>query len=78
MVVGWIGFMTSTQNWYLFKNNWFMTVTMILGSFVAGVGSEGGGAVGILFGSYYIVPLITSSYAKMMFVSFWLSFGMAL
>lgn len=126
--------MTTTQNWYLFRDNWFMTVTMILGSFVAGASSEGGGAIaypamtllfnigpdvarnfsfaiqsfgmtfaaiwiflskikieknylliagiggaaGILFGSYYIVPLITPSYAKMMFVSFWLSFGMAL
>lgn len=134
LVLGWIIFMTSTQNWYLFKDNWFMTITMIFGSFVAGASSEGGGAIaypamtllfnigpdvarnfsfiiqsfgmtfaaiwiflskikieknylliagiggalGIVFGSYYIVPLITPSYAKMMFVSFWLSFGMAL
>ncbi len=41
---------------------------------IAGIG----GAVGILFGTYYIVPLIKPSYAKMMFVSFWLSFGFAL
>ncbi len=37
-----------------------------------------GGAIGILFGTYFIVPLIKPSYAKMMFVSFWLSFGFAL
>lgn len=41
---------------------------------IAGIG----GAIGILFGTYYIVPLIKPSYAKMMFVSFWLSFGFAL
>lgn len=126
--------MNSTQNWYLFKDNWFMTITMIFGSFVAGASSEGGGAIaypamtllfdigpdvarnfsfaiqsfgmtfaaiwiflskikiemkylliagiggsiGIVLGSFFVVPLITPSYAKMMFVSFWLSFGMAL
>jgi uncharacterized membrane protein YfcA len=41
---------------------------------IAGIG----GAFGILFGTYYIVPLIKPDYAKMMFVSFWLSFGLAL
>lgn len=134
LVFGWVLFMNSTQNWYLFEDNWFMTVTMIFGSFVAGASSEGGGAIaypamtllfdigpdvarnfsfaiqsfgmtfaaiwiflskikiekhylliagiggsiGIVLGSYFVVPLITPSYAKMMFVSFWLSFGMAL
>lgn len=134
MVLGWAVYMSLTHNWHLFKDNWFMTVTMIFGSFVAGASSEGGGAIaypamtllfnigpdvarnfsfaiqsfgmsfaaiwiflskikieknylliagvggaiGIIFGSYFIVPLITPSYAKMMFVSFWLSFGMAL
>jgi uncharacterized protein len=37
-----------------------------------------GGFIGIIFGSYFIVPLIKPDYAKMMFVSFWLSFGIAL
>lgn len=37
-----------------------------------------GGFIGIIFGSFYIVPLIKPDYAKMMFVSFWLSFGIAL
>lgn len=134
-VVGaWAVYMQTSQNWTLFEENWFMTVTMILGSFIAGASSEGGGAIaypamtllfnigpdvarnfslaiqsfgmtfaaiwiflsrikieknylliagiggalGILFGTYYIVPLIKPSYAKMMFVSFWLSFGFAL
>lgn len=37
-----------------------------------------GGMAGIFLGSYFIAPLVIPSYAKMMFVSFWLSFGMAL
>ena len=37
-----------------------------------------GGLIGIVFGSIYIAPLILPDYAKMMFVSFWLSFGLAL
>lgn len=37
-----------------------------------------GGFIGIIIGSYFIVPLIKPDYAKMMFVSFWLSFGIAL
>lgn len=37
-----------------------------------------GGSLGILLGTFFIVPLIKPSYAKMMFVSFWLSFGLAL
>jgi len=37
-----------------------------------------GGSAGIIFGSYFIVPLTTPAYAKMLFVSFWLSFGIAL
>ncbi|WP_234572611.1 sulfite exporter TauE/SafE family protein [Rhodohalobacter sp. 614A] len=134
LVAGWAILMYSTQNWFLFEENWFMTVTMIFGSFIAGASSEGGGAIaypamtllfnigpdvarnfslaiqsfgmtfaaiwiflsrikieknylliaglggaiGILFGTYFIVPLIKPSYAKMMFVSFWLSFGFAL
>ena len=31
--------------WGLFETNWFMSVTMIFGSFIAGATSEGGGAV---------------------------------
>ncbi len=134
LIVAWIGYMQTMQHWGLFGENWFMTVIMIFGSFIAGASSEGGGAIaypamtllfdigpevarnfsfaiqsfgmtfaaiwiflsnikieknylllagtggflGILFGTIYIVPLIKPSYAKMMFVSFWLSFGIAL
>lgn len=134
VLIGWVIFMTSNDLLSLFIDNWFMTVTMIVGSFIAGASSEGGGAiaypamtllfniepgvarnfsfaiqsfgmtfaaiwiflskirievnylllaglggfVGIIFGTLYIVPLVQPAYAKMMFVSFWLSFGIAL
>ncbi len=41
----WISFMTLTQNWSLFRDYWPATITMMLGSFVAGATAEGGGAV---------------------------------
>jgi len=33
------------SQWNLFEPNWYITLTMIFGSFVAGVSSEGGGAI---------------------------------
>jgi len=42
--------------------------------FLAGIG----GFFGIIFGTFFISPLIKPDFAKMMFVSFWLSFGIAL
>lgn len=33
------------DRWHLFTDNWFMSVTMAVGSFIAGATSEGGGAV---------------------------------
>ena len=37
-----------------------------------------GGTAGIIFGSYLIAPYTPPAYAKMLFVSFWLSFGITL
>ena len=130
----WGSYMAATDSWALFLRDWYMTVTMIFGSFIAGASSEGGGAIaypvmtlgfqiapdvarnfslaiqsigmtaatlwivakrisiektylwlamsggtaGIIFATFYIVPLISPAYAKMVFVSFWLSFGIAL
>lgn len=130
----WFFYMSWSSNWFLFRDNWFMTLTMLFGSFIAGASSEGGGAVaypvmtllfsiepniarnfsfaiqsvgmtfasiwivlsriridlnyfflagaggvgGIVFGTFFIAPLVKPEYAKMMFVSFWLSFGIAL
>jgi uncharacterized membrane protein YfcA len=126
--------MNYQNKWYLFIHNWFMSITMLFGSFIAGATPEGGGAVafpvmtlmfdikphiarnfslaiqsfgmtaasfliitqkikidktylclcsfggffGIAFGSYFIAPLVSPPYAKMFFVSLWLSFGVAL
>jgi len=130
----WGIYMQAAGQWYLFRDNWFMTLTMVFGSFVAGASSEGGGAIaypvmtlvfnitpevarnfslaiqsigmtaatlwifakritiektylllsgmgglaGVVFGAIWIAPLVQAAYAKMMFVSFWLSFGIAL
>ncbi len=134
LFAAWVLYMTFYQLWHLFADNWFMTVVMIFGSFIAGASSEGGGAIaypamtllfniepdvarnfsfaiqsfgmtcaaiwiflsgikiektylllagvggfiGIIFGSFFVLPYVLPNYAKMMFVSFWLSFGIAL
>ncbi|VEP11904.1 putative membrane transporter protein [Hyella patelloides LEGE 07179] len=41
----WLLLMASGNRWHLFLDNWFMSVTMAVGSFIAGSTSEGGGAV---------------------------------
>ncbi|MEX0944940.1 MAG: sulfite exporter TauE/SafE family protein [Balneolaceae bacterium] len=134
LLSAWMIYMQNTGSWILFEENWFMTITMIFGSFIAGASSEGGGAIaypamtllfdiepqvarnfsfaiqsvgmafaslwiilskiriektyllfaglggflGIVMGSIYIMPFVKPDFAKMMFVSFWLSFGIAL
>jgi len=130
----WLVYMDLYGQWYLFKKNWFMSLTMVFGSFIAGASSEGGGAVafpvltliyqitppiarnfslaiqsigmttasyiilrnkypvevrylipvsiggllGIVLGTLYLVPLLPAAYVKMLFVTFWLSFGVVL
>ena len=126
--------MSVQELWPLFRTHGFMTLTMVAGSFVAGVSSEGGGAVaypvmtlvfeidpavarnfsfaiqsvgmtaaalyiwarripvettylwlvaagsvpGLVGGTYLLAPLVPPAYAKMAFVSFFLSYGLAL
>ena len=41
----WIIAMALGNRWLLFVKGWFMSVTMVFGSFIAGATSEGGGAV---------------------------------
>jgi uncharacterized membrane protein YfcA len=41
----WISYMAWAGEFHLFLKNWFMSVTMVFGSFIAGSTSEGGGAV---------------------------------
>ncbi len=126
--------MITTNSWKLFYHYFYMSITMVFGSFIAGGSSEGGGAIafpvmtlvfkihpaearnfslaiqsigmiaatlwiiarkvpiektylklasigataGIIIGSYFIAPYTPPAYAKMLFVSFWLSFGITL
>ena len=41
----WFGYMGWSQSWHIFADWWPMSLTMILGSFVAGASAEGGAAV---------------------------------
>jgi len=41
----WSIYMIQHNVWGLFKEFWFMSVTMVFGSFIAGASAEGGGAV---------------------------------
>ena len=43
--VPWLVLMATRDQWGLFADNYFMSVTMVFGSFIAGATSEGGGAV---------------------------------
>lgn len=43
--VVWLSYMTLTGSWQLFTQWWPMSLTMVLGSFVAGASAEGGAAV---------------------------------
>jgi uncharacterized membrane protein YfcA len=43
--ISWSAFMIVTNQLYLFEDNWFMSIVMIFGSFIAGATAEGGGAV---------------------------------
>lgn len=45
MYTAWVTYMTTTNSWHLFNEYWPATLTMVLGSFVAGITAEGGGAV---------------------------------
>jgi uncharacterized membrane protein YfcA len=133
-ILAWFIYMNLHNSWHLFSSYWFMSLTMVFGSFIAGASSEGGGAVafpvmtlifkispdvarnfglaiqsvgmtaaaylilirgikveykylwpvslggalGMVLGTYYLVPIVTAPFAKMLFVSFWLSFGLVL
>src|SRR5680860_944238 len=130
----WAVLMEHGDRWHLFPEYWFMSLTMAVGSFIAGATSEGGGAVafpvmtlgfgmephvardfslmiqsvgmvsaalvimsmriavewrailfaglggalGVILGLEWIAPLLSASFTKVFFVSFWLGFGAAL
>lgn len=63
----WTWGMVAGDRWTLFTDNWFMSVTMAFGSFIAGATSEGGGAVAfpvmtLMFG---IAPATARDFALM-------------
>lgn len=130
----WGTLMTANGWWDRFQTDYYMSITMVFGSFIAGATPEGGGAVAypvmtllyaippavarnfslaiqsigmssaslwilahkvriektylwlvmgpslaaVVFSSYFIAPHVAPDFATMMFVSFWLAFGMAL
>ena len=43
--VTWVSYMALSASWNLFQDNWPVSVTMTLGSFVAGATAEGGAAI---------------------------------
>lgn len=45
IVSGWVIAMSILDWWHIFSDTWPISVTMVLGSFIAGATSEGGGAV---------------------------------
>jgi len=134
VLLAWLVYMDYSEQWFLYRDNWFMSITMIFGSFIAGASSEGGGAVafpvmtliyeisppvarnfslaiqsvgmttasyiilrhrypvewrylipvsiggifGMILGTLFLVPVIAPAFVKMLFVTFWLSFGIVL
>ena len=76
---GWLALMVAGDRFALFATEWFMSVTMAFGSFVAGATSEGGGAVGVILGLEALERWpIPPAFAKMLFTSTWLAFAFAL
>lgn len=65
--LAWLALMMWQDAWYLFQDNWFMTVTMAFGSFIAGATSEGGGAVAfpVMTLLFDIQPSVARDFALM-------------
>ena len=59
--------MTQADQWYLFVDNWFMSATMMVGSFIAGSTSMGGGAVAfpVMTLGFGMEPLVARDFSLM-------------
>lgn len=59
--------MTTLGHWGLFAQNWFMSVTMAFGSFVAGATSEGSGSVSfpVMTLLFHIPPAVARDFSLM-------------
>jgi len=58
----WTAYMHYTNSFYLFLDNWPISLTMLFGSFIAGASSEGGGA--IAFPVFTLVFELTPTIAR--------------
>lgn len=57
ILIGWSAYMQINAKWVLFVHYWVITLTMILGSFVAGATAEGGAAVAFpVFTKVFHIP----------------------
>lgn len=65
--VFWLVGMVTGDRWGLFESNYFMSLTMALGSFIAGATSEGGGAVAfpVMTLAFEIQPAVARDFALM-------------
>ena len=65
--VSWAAMMTAFGHWGLFAQNWFMSVTMAFGSFVAGATSEGSGSISfpVMTLLFHIPPAVARAAALM-------------
>ncbi|MEZ5978697.1 MAG: sulfite exporter TauE/SafE family protein [Planctomycetota bacterium] len=63
----WAFGMAAGDRWHLFATEWFMSVTMMFGSFVAGATSEGGGAVAfpVMTLLFHIEPHVARDFSLM-------------
>lgn len=63
----WLVGMTVGDRWHLFVEGWFMSVTMAVGSFIAGATAEGGGAVAfpVMTLLFKIPPPVARDFALM-------------
>jgi uncharacterized membrane protein YfcA len=63
----WLVGMTAGDRWHLFIEGWFMSVTMAVGSFIAGATAEGGGAVAfpVMTLLFKIPPPVARDFALM-------------
>jgi uncharacterized membrane protein YfcA len=63
----WLILMNTGDHWHLFKTDWFMSITMVFGSFIAGATSEGGGAVAfpVMTLMFKIKPVIARDFSLM-------------
>ena len=65
--LSWLAGMVSGGRWGLFRDNFFMSLTMAVGSFIAGATSEGGGAVAfpVMTLGFGIAPPVARDFSLM-------------